>query len=106
VPALLGMIVVELKRAVVLARTKARGGNLNAEFKAQRIWDARQASYLRALQRHPVARWESFVGVLGRVDRIAKGRGVKGRDPEGAWVQLERLLVAVASPPAVALLAG
>ena len=106
VPALLGMLAMELQRAAVLARTKARGGNLNAEFKAQRIWDARQASYLRALQRHPRSRWEAFVGVLGRVDRIAKGRGVPGRDPEDAWVQLERLLVAVASPPAAALLAG
>ena len=106
VPALLGMLVVEMQRAAVLARAKARGGNLNAEFKAQRIWDSRQASYLRALQRHPLPRWESFVGVLGRVDRIAKGRGVPGRDPDDAWVLLERLLVAVASPAAVELLAS
>src|SRR5690606_25756630 len=72
VPALLGMLAMQLQRAAVLARTQARGGNVSAEFKAQRIWDTRQASYLRALQRHPLPRWEAFVGVLGRVDRIAR----------------------------------
>ncbi|MDQ2701528.1 MAG: DNA polymerase III subunit delta [Pseudomonadota bacterium] len=106
VPALLGMLSMELQRAVVLARAKARGGNLNAEFRAQRVWDARQATYLRALQRHPASRWESFVAGLGRVDRISKGRGIAGRDPDDAWVQLERVLVAVASPAAASLLAG
>jgi DNA polymerase-3 subunit delta len=106
VPALLGMLVIELQRAAALARVQARGGNLNAEFKAQRIWDSRQAMYVRALARHPAARWEGFVAGIGRVDRIAKGRGRPGSDPDSAWLQLERLLLAVASPPAAALLAG
>jgi DNA polymerase-3 subunit delta len=106
VPALLGMLVMELQRAAALARVQARGGNLNAEFKAQRIWDSRQAMYLRALARHPSARWEGFVAGIGRVDRISKGRGRPGSDPDDAWLQLERLLLAVASPPAMALLAG
>ena len=35
-----------------LARVQARGGNLAAEFKAQRIWDSKQPMYRRALQRH------------------------------------------------------
>jgi DNA polymerase-3 subunit delta len=104
VPALLGMLVMELQRAAALARVQARGGNLNAEFKAQRIWDSRQAMYLRALARHPVARWEGFVAGIGRVDRIAKGRSRIGSEPEDAWLQLERLLLAVSSPAAATLL--
>jgi DNA polymerase-3 subunit delta len=106
VPALLGMVVVELQRAAALARVRARGGNLNAEFKAQRIWDSKQATYMRALGRHPASRWERFVAEVGRVDRIAKGRGRPGIEPDDAWLQLERLLLAVAEPRASALLAG
>ena len=91
VPALMGMVTMELLRAAALAQTKARGGNLAAEFRAQRVWDSKQAAYTRALARHDAAQWERFVAEAGRVDRIAKGR--LGGD---AWRQLERLLLAVA----------
>lgn len=105
VPALLGMLVMELQRAAAIARVQARGGNINAEFRAQRIWDSRQAMYVRALARHPAARWESFVAGIGRVDRIAKGRSRVGLEPQDPWLQLERLLLAVANPAATKLLA-
>ena len=96
VPALMGMLVMELQRAAALARVQAKGGNLAAEFKAQRVWDAKQAVYRRALQRHDAARWERFVVEAGRVDRIAKGRPRIGEEPADAWLALERLLLAVA----------
>lgn len=99
IPALLGMVAMELQRAATLAQVQAGGGNLAAEFKAQRIWDSRQAAYRRALSRHAAGRWQRFVAEAGRVDRSAKGRG------EGdGWQQLERLLLAVADPRAVPLL--
>ena len=104
VPALLGMVAMELQRAAQLARVQARGGNLQAEFKAQRIWDSKQAAYTRALKRHDAARWETFAAEAGRVDRIAKGRPQWGRDPIDAWVALERVLLAVAEPRALRLL--
>ena len=102
VPALLGMVVMELQRAAALARVQARGGNLAGEFKAQRVWESKQAVFRRALQRHanPV-RWERFVSEAGKVDRIAKGRA-----PGDAWLALERLLLAVAEPKALRLLAS
>jgi DNA polymerase-3 subunit delta len=103
VPALMGMVVMELNRVAALARVQARGGNLAAEFKAQRVWDSKQAVYRRALSRHPVSRWERFVVMAGAVDRIAKGRPRHGEEPADAWLALERLLVAVAEPRAVAL---
>lgn len=106
VPALLGMVVMELQRGAALARAQARGGNMAAEFRAQRVWDSKQAMYKRALARHPAPRWERFVAEAGRVDRISKGRGRRGLDPDDAWVQLERLLLAVSDPGATALLAG
>lgn len=103
VPALMGMVVMELNRVAALARVQARGGNLGAEFKAQRVWESKQAVYRRALSRHPAARWERFVVMAGAVDRIAKGRVRTGEEPGDAWLALERLLVAVAEPRAVAL---
>ena len=104
VPALLGMVVLELQRGAALARITERGGNLAAEFKAQRIWDAKQPMYRRALQRNSAPRWDEFVAQAGRVDRIAKGRGQVGQDPADAWLALERLLLAVAEPRAARLL--
>lgn len=104
VPALLGMVVMELQRGAALAQVQERGGNLAAEFKAQRIWDSKQAVYQRALRRHPAARWDAFVVHAGRVDRIAKGRPVAGQDPQDPWIALERLLLAVADPRGARLL--
>jgi DNA polymerase-3 subunit delta len=101
VPALLGMVVIELQRGAALARVNARGGNLSAEFKAQRVWDSKQPMYRRALQRHDVRRWDTFVAQAGRVDRMAKGR-----EAGDAWIALERLLLAVAEPRAARLLAS
>ncbi|NLW95777.1 MAG: DNA polymerase III subunit delta [Xanthomonadaceae bacterium] len=104
VPALMGMVVMELNRVAALARVQARGGNLAAEFRAQRVWESKQAVYRRALARHPAPRWERFVALAGGVDRIAKGRVRLGEEPGDAWLALERLLVAVAEPKAAALL--
>lgn len=101
IQALMGMVVMELQRAAALARVQDRGGNLAAEFKAQRVWDTKQATYKRALQRHGAARWERFVVEAGRIDRIGKGRA-----PGDPWQALERLLLAIAEPKALALLAS
>ena len=104
IQALMGMVVRELQAAASLAGVQARGGNLGAEFKAQRIWDSRQAMYTRALKRHAAPRWERFLAEAGRVDRISKGRDRAG-DPADAWLALERLLLAIADPKAQALVA-
>jgi DNA polymerase-3 subunit delta len=101
VPALMGMVTMELQRAAALARTKASGGNMAAEFRAQRVWDSKQAAYTRALVRHDAAQWERFVAEAGRVDRISKGRAAGD-----AWRQLERLLLAVADARARRMLAA
>jgi DNA polymerase-3 subunit delta len=101
VPALLGMIVMELQRGAALAQVQAQGGNLSAAFKAQRVWDAKQPMYQRALKRLPVRAWEMLLVQAGLVDRIAKGRA-----PGDAWVALERLVVALAERGGLRLLAA
>ena len=105
VPALMGMLVMELQRIAALARVNAKGGNLANEFKAQRVWDSKQAVYRRALQRHDAARWEALLAEAGKVDRIAKGRPRIGEEPADAWLALERLLLAMAEPRGMQLLA-
>ena len=100
VAGLMPILVRELLRAVALARVQAVGGNLGTEMKAQGIWDTRQAPFKRALQRHPnPLRWERFIAVASRIDRMAKGRA-----DGDAWVALERLLLVVADAKAVRLL--
>jgi len=101
--ALMGMVVMELHRVAALARVAERGGNLAVEFKAQRVWDAKQAVYRRALQRHPAPRWQRLAVETSRVDRVGKGRWRVGEESADAWQILERLLLAVAEPKAGAL---
>jgi DNA polymerase-3 subunit delta len=62
--------------------------------------------WLRALARHPAARWEGVVAALGAVERIARGRWRPGSDPVDPWLHLDRVLLAVASAPAGVLLAA
>ena len=102
VPALMGMVVKELQTTAALARAR----NLAAECKAQRIWPAKEAVYKRALGRLPPERWQRFLAEAGRVDRISKGRGRIGEESTDAWLQLERLLLAVADKGALRLLAS
>ena len=105
VPALLGMVARELQAVAALARVQAGGGNLGAEFKAQRIWDSKQAMYRRALSRHDAARWERLAVEAGRVDRTSKGRPPPGATDD-AWQALERLLLAAADRQAARLVDG
>ena len=102
VPALLGMVAKEMMTLAALARAR----NLAAEFKAQRVWDSKQAMYTRALKRHPPERWQRFVADIGHVDRIAKGRVRLGHESSDPWLQLERVLLAVAEKDALGLLAS
>lgn len=100
VPALMGMVVKELQTVAALARAR----NFAAECKALRVWDSKQAVYKRALGKHPPERWQRFLVEAGRVDRIAKGRVRIGEESPDAWLQLERLLLAMADKGAARLL--
>ena len=100
IPALMGMLVKELGTVAALARAR----NFAAECKAQRIWDAKQAVYKRALSRHPPPRWQDFLVEAGRVDRVSKGRVRLGEESTDAWLLLERLLLAIADKGAARLI--
>jgi len=97
----LPMIAREIVSVATLARVMASGGNVMNAMREARIWESKQALYRRAVERHPAARWEQFVGECGRIDRIAKGR-----ESGDAWLALERLLVTIAEAKARRLLAS
>ncbi len=99
VVALLGWLLNQLQ---LLARLAAVPGNLGAAFKAERIWPAREALYRKALGRADRAHWEACLIQAARIDRIGKGRLVdaSGKSMGDAWIELDRLLVAIAQPRA------
>jgi DNA polymerase-3 subunit delta len=99
VPGLLPIISMEVLKIATLARA-ARGNTLNTAMREARVWESKQALYKRALERHDESRWETFAAELGRIDLMSKGR-LAG----DAWLALERLLSAIASSKARALLA-
>ena len=91
VPGLVPILAMELLKVASIACAVASGGNLMSAMRDARVWDSKQALYRRAIERHPAARWEGFVAQAGRIDLIAKGR-LAG----DAWLELERLLSAMA----------
>ena len=95
---LLGWLLNQLR---VLYRLANAGGNLNQAFKTERIWDAKQAGFKRALRAGDAAHWERCIVHLGRIDRIAKGRGAGD-----VWREIERLIMAIAMPRKGAALLG
>ena len=98
VPPLLGWILNQLQ---LLARLSAQSANLSAAFSSERVWPARQGMYRKALGRSDRSHWERCLRQATRIDRISKGRGAGD-----AWLELERLLVAMAQPRAARLLAS
>ena len=100
VAGLMPMVAKEVLGLCALARA-SEGGRLAAAMRDAHVWQNKQAAYRRAIERHPTSRWEQFVAECGRIDRSAKGRG--DGDP---WLQLERLLVAIADGRARGLLAS
>lgn len=56
-----------------------------------RVWAQRRTLVGKALRRHPAPVWLNFMGRSAQLDRI-----LKGRETGDLWLELERLLLAVA----------
>lgn len=95
VPALMGLLLYQLQLLVRLAAAP----NPAQAFRSERIYPAREAVYRKALQRGGLAHWERCLAQAARIDRISKGRGAGD-----AWIELERLLAAMAAPRGAQLL--
>jgi len=97
VPAIMGWVLNQLQ---MLARIAANP-NQAAAFRNERIWPARERVYKQALSRADRTHWEKCLVQAARVDRLSKGRGYGD-----AWIELERLMTAVAMPRAKLLAAS
>ena len=56
-----------------MARAITKGEDLEQIFSQYRIWDKRKTVLSAALQRHGLKRWQAFLLIAGRIDRICKG---------------------------------
>ena len=103
IPALMGMVVKELQH-----RRRAGARRAISPPSARRSASGRPSRPCTSARCRGIRRsagsgcWWKPV----RVDRIAKGRVRPGRESHDAWLQLERLLLAVADPGALRLLAS
>jgi len=89
VPGLMGWVLNQLQIMVRLAAAS----NLGAAMRSERIWPAREGMYRKALARADSSHWEACLAEAALIDRLSKGRG--SGDP---WLQLERLIAAMAQP--------
>ena len=89
VPGLMGWVLNQLQIMVRLAAAT----NLAAAMRSERIWPAREGMYRKALARADSRHWEACLAEAALIDRLSKGRG--SGDP---WLQLERLIAAMAQP--------
>ena len=98
---LLGWVLNQLR---LLLRLSSAGSNLAAAFKSERIWPARENLFRRALKSSDSAHWERCLAQAARIDVIVKGQQLDavGRSWGDAWIELERLIAAIAKPRAAA----
>ena len=95
---LLGWLINQLR---LLLRLSAAGNNLAAAFRSERVFDARQPAFRKALQAGNGAHWERCLVQAARIDRISKGRA-----DGDVWREMERLVAAIAAPARARSLLG
>lgn len=69
----LGALMYQLRMLEKMARANANGQNLEQIFSQYRIWDKRKIVLSAGLKRHGLKRWQAFLLIAGRIDRMCKG---------------------------------
>lgn len=69
----LGALVYQLRTLEKMARSLAKGEHLEQIFSQYRVWDKRKLILASALKRHGLKRWQAFLLISGRIDRVCKG---------------------------------
>ncbi|WP_347260563.1 DNA polymerase III subunit delta [Rudaea sp.] len=100
----IGLLGWPLNQLQMLARIAGARGGIAAGLKSEYIRPPQREGLIkRALERVPRAHWNAYLIQAGRIERIGKGRerDADGGKPMGdAWLEFERLLVAIAQPRA------
>ncbi len=87
--ALMGWLVNQLQMALRLANAR----DFAAQAKLERLWQAREQLFRKALRRAPREHWLQCLARASRIDRM-----VKGREAGNPWQEAERLIAAIAEP--------
>lgn len=69
----LGALTYQLRTLEKISNAVAAGQNLEQVFKQHRIWDKRKIVLNAGLKRHGLKRWQAFLLVASRIDRMCKG---------------------------------
>ena len=94
--ALMGWLVNQLQLALRLANAR----DFSAQAKVERLWQAREQLFRKALRRAPREHWLQCLARASRIDRM-----VKGREAGNPWQEAERLIAAIAEPRVAGALA-
>lgn len=70
---ILGALMYQLRMLEKMARAKSNGQNLEQIFSQYRIWDKRKIVLSAGLNRHGLKRWQAFLLIAGRIERMCKG---------------------------------
>lgn len=70
---ILGALMYQLRMLEKMATAVANGQRLEQVFSQYRIWDKRKVVMSAGLNRHSLKRWQAFLLVAGRIERMCKG---------------------------------
>ena len=70
---ILGALMYQLRILEKMSNAISKGQNVEQVFKQHRIWDKRKVVLNAGLKRHSVKRWQAFLMVAGRIERMCKG---------------------------------
>ena len=87
----LGALMYQLRILEKMARAVANGQPMEQVFTQHRIWDKRKIVLSAGLKRHGLKRWQAFLLIAGRIERMCKGLGT-GKP----WDELLQLTLRIA----------
>lgn len=70
---ILGALMYQLRILEKMSRAVSTGQQLEQVFSQYRIWDKRKQVLSAGLKRHGLKRWQAFLLVAGRIERMCKG---------------------------------
>lgn len=70
---ILGALMYQLRMLEKMASAVSKGQHLEQVFSQYRIWDKRKVVMSAGLNRHGLKRWQAFLLVAGRIERMCKG---------------------------------
>ena len=88
---ILGALMYQLRMLEKMSRAVSSGQHLEQVFSQYRIWDKRKVVLSAGLSRHGLKRWQAFLLVAGRIERMCKGL-VVGKP----WDELLQLTLRIA----------